>query len=125
MPEQKLESPEIAWSSIDRVAFVRRSECVANSLGEPHAPIQSDTSRAHWRVVIRTTTQLNGAPIAGAGPIRRDTYPSLLISQALNGQQDQAGDALKAYLADGRGARSKTVAQLQTQQLSLARNPGC
>jgi adenylate cyclase len=55
----------------------------------------------------------------------RDLYTSLILisASALNGQQAQAGEALKAYLADGR-ARTKTIAQFQTQQLSLASNPG-
>lgn len=55
----------------------------------------------------------------------RDPYTSLILisAWALNGQQAQAGEALKAYLADGR-ARSKTIAQFQAQQLSLASNPG-
>jgi adenylate cyclase len=54
-----------------------------------------------------------------------DPYTSLILisASALNGQQVQAGEALKAYLADDR-ARSKTIAQFQTQQLSLASNPG-
>ena len=47
----------------------------------------------------------------------------LISASALNGQQAQAGEALKAYLADGR-AKSKTIAQFQTQQLALASNPG-
>ena len=55
----------------------------------------------------------------------RDPYTTLILisASALSGQQAQAGDALKAYLADGR-AKSKTIAQFQTQQLSLASNPG-
>jgi tetratricopeptide (TPR) repeat protein len=55
----------------------------------------------------------------------RDPYTSLILisASAQSGRQAQAGDALKAYLADGR-ARSKTIAQFQTQQLSLASNPG-
>ncbi len=55
----------------------------------------------------------------------RDPYTTLILisASALSGQQAQAGEALKAYLADGR-ARSKTIAQFQTQQLSLASNPG-
>jgi adenylate cyclase len=55
----------------------------------------------------------------------RDPYGTLLLisASALSGQQAQAGEALKAYLADGR-ARSKTIAQFQTQQLSMASNPG-
>ena len=54
-----------------------------------------------------------------------DPYVSLILisASALNGQQAQAGEALKAYLADGR-ARSKTIAQFQTQQLALASNAG-
>jgi adenylate cyclase len=55
----------------------------------------------------------------------RDPYGTLILiaASALSGEQAQAGDALKAYLADGR-AKSKTIAQFQTQQLSLASNPG-
>jgi TolB-like protein/class 3 adenylate cyclase/Tfp pilus assembly protein PilF len=55
----------------------------------------------------------------------RDPYATLILisASALNGQQDEAREALKAYLADGR-AKSKTIAQFQTQQLSMASNPG-
>jgi adenylate cyclase len=54
-----------------------------------------------------------------------DPYTSLILiaASALTGQQAQAAEALKAYLADDR-ARSKTIAQFQTQQLSLAGNAG-
>jgi tetratricopeptide (TPR) repeat protein len=54
-----------------------------------------------------------------------DPYTTLILiaASALSGQQAQAGEALKAYLADGR-ARSKTIAQFQTQQLALANNAG-
>ena len=55
----------------------------------------------------------------------RDPYTSLVLiaASALNGQEAQAGEVLKAYLADGR-ARSKTIAQFHTQQLALANNTG-
>jgi TolB-like protein/class 3 adenylate cyclase len=55
----------------------------------------------------------------------RDPYTSLILisASALSGHQAQAGEALKAYLSDGR-ARSKTIAQFQTQQLALANNAG-
>ncbi|MBB4365821.1 class 3 adenylate cyclase/TolB-like protein [Bradyrhizobium sp. CIR18] len=55
----------------------------------------------------------------------RDPYTSLILisASALSGQRAQAGDELKAYLADDR-AKSKTIAQFQTQQLSLASNAG-
>jgi TolB-like protein/class 3 adenylate cyclase/Tfp pilus assembly protein PilF len=55
----------------------------------------------------------------------RDPYTSLVLisASALTGQQAQAAEALKAYLADSR-ARSKTIAQFQTQQLALANNAG-
>jgi tetratricopeptide (TPR) repeat protein len=58
-------------------------------------------------------------------PPYRDPYVSLILiaASALNGQQAQAAEALKAYLADGR-AKSKTIAQFQTQQLALAGNAG-
>lgn len=54
-----------------------------------------------------------------------DPYVRLILisALALNGQQAQADEALKAYLADTR-ARSKTIAQFQTQQLALANNAG-
>jgi hypothetical protein len=52
--------PSRSWTTLRlpvrrsiRVAFVRRGECVPNSLGSsPTLPIHSDTSRAYWRVVI-------------------------------------------------------------------------
>ncbi len=53
-----------------------------------------------------------------------DPYAMLMLISAfaLNGQQAEAGELLKAYLADSR-AKSKTIAQFQTQQLSMAHNP--
>ena len=52
MSEQKLDRPEIASPPVDQGRFVRRSECVPNSLGSsPTLPIHSDTSWAYWRVV--------------------------------------------------------------------------
>jgi TolB-like protein/cytochrome c-type biogenesis protein CcmH/NrfG len=53
-----------------------------------------------------------------------DPYAMLMLVSAfaLSGQQAEAGDALKTYLADSR-AKSRTIAQFQTQQLSLAHNP--
>ncbi|HET7490405.1 MAG TPA: hypothetical protein VFK01_00865, partial [Bradyrhizobium sp.] len=55
----------------------------------------------------------------------RDPYGTLILiaASALSGAQAQAEDAVKAYLADGR-AKSKTIVQFRTQQLSLASNPG-
>jgi adenylate cyclase len=55
----------------------------------------------------------------------RDPYGTLILiaASALSGEQAQAGDTVKAYLADGR-AKSKTIAQFQAQQLSLASNSG-
>ena len=47
----------------------------------------------------------------------------LILALALGGQQAQASEALKAYLADSR-PKSKTITQFQTQQLSMASNPG-
>ncbi len=53
-----------------------------------------------------------------------NAYAMLILAaaSALNGQQAEAGEAIKAYLADSR-AKSKTIGQFQTQQLSLANNP--
>ncbi len=53
-----------------------------------------------------------------------DPYAMLMLVSAfaLNGQQAEASEALKAYLADSR-AKSKTITQFQTQQLSISNNP--
>ena len=66
-----------------------------------------------------------GAPVACATAPSVGCYTTLILisASALSGQQAQAGDTLKAYLADGR-AKSKTIAQFQTQQLHFASNPG-
>jgi adenylate cyclase len=55
----------------------------------------------------------------------RDPYATLVLisASALSGQQAEAREALKAYLADDR-AKSKTIAQFQRQQLSMASNSG-
>ena len=55
----------------------------------------------------------------------RDPYTTLILisASALSGQQTQSGDALKAYLENNR-AKTKTIAQFQTQQLSMASNSG-
>ena len=55
----------------------------------------------------------------------REAYTMLILisASALSGQQAQAGDELKAYLENSR-AKTKTIAQFQTQQLSLASNAG-
>jgi hypothetical protein len=46
----------------------------------------------------------------------------LISALALNGQQAEAGEALKLYLADPR-ERSRTVTEFKTQQLSMANSP--
>ena len=53
-----------------------------------------------------------------------DPYARLMLASAfaLSGQQAEAGEAIKAYLADSR-ARSRTISQFQTQQLAMADNP--
>jgi class 3 adenylate cyclase/TolB-like protein/Tfp pilus assembly protein PilF len=53
-----------------------------------------------------------------------DPYAALLLASAsaLSGQQAEAGEAIKAYLADSR-TKSKTISQFQTQQLAMANNP--
>ena len=57
------------------------------------------------------------------GPIG-DPYATLILASAsaLSGQQAEAGEAIKAYLADSR-AKSRTISQFQTQQLAMADNP--
>jgi len=54
----------------------------------------------------------------------RDPYGMLILisALALNGQQAEAGEALKLYLADPR-ERSRTVTEFKTQQLSMANSP--
>jgi adenylate cyclase len=53
-----------------------------------------------------------------------DPYGALLLASAsaLSGQQAEAGEAIKAYLADGR-TKSRTISQFQKQQLAMANNP--
>jgi len=53
-----------------------------------------------------------------------DPYAALLLASAsaLSGQQAEAGEAIKAYLADSR-TKSKTIGQFQKQQLAMADNP--
>jgi len=57
------------------------------------------------------------------GPIG-DPYAMLILASAsaLNGRQAEAGEAIKAYLADSR-AKSRTISQFQKQQLAMANNP--
>ena len=53
-----------------------------------------------------------------------DPYAALLLASAsaLSGQQAEAGDAIKAYLADSR-TKSKAISQFQKQQLAMENNP--
>jgi predicted Zn-dependent protease len=57
------------------------------------------------------------------GPIG-DPYAMLILASAsaLSGQRAEAGEAIKAYLADSR-AKSRTISQFQTRQLAMADNP--
>jgi adenylate cyclase len=54
----------------------------------------------------------------------RDPYAMLMLASAfaLSGQQAEAGEAIKAYLAGSR-AKSRTISQFQKQQLAMANNP--
>jgi adenylate cyclase len=53
-----------------------------------------------------------------------DPYERLMLASAsaLSGQQAEAGEAIKAYLASSE-AKSRTVGQFQKQQLAMADNP--
>jgi class 3 adenylate cyclase/Tfp pilus assembly protein PilF len=53
-----------------------------------------------------------------------DPYARLMLASALalSGRQAEAGEAIKAYLADSR-AKSRTISQFQKQQLAMADNP--
>ena len=59
---------------------------------------------------------------SAGGRGRRFTELILAAALALTGQQADASEALKRYLAVN-GVTSKTIAQLRKQQLSLADNP--
>jgi hypothetical protein len=52
------------------------------------------------------------------------TFPSGYSTEGEGGsiRQAEAGEAIKAYLADSR-AKSRTIGQFQTQQLAMANNP--
>ena len=54
----------------------------------------------------------------------RDPYAMLMLASAfaLSGQQAEAGEAIKAYLAGNR-AKSRTISQFQKQELAMADNP--
>ena len=54
----------------------------------------------------------------------RDPYAMLMLASAfaLSGQQAEAGETIKAYLAGSR-AKSRTISQFQKQQLAMADNP--
>jgi adenylate cyclase len=53
-----------------------------------------------------------------------DPYAALLLASAsaLSGQQAEAAEAIKAYLADSR-TKSRTISQFQKQQLAMENNP--
>jgi adenylate cyclase len=53
-----------------------------------------------------------------------DPYVRLMLASAsaLSGQQAEAGEAIKAFLADSH-AKSRTISQFQKQQLAMAGNP--
>jgi adenylate cyclase len=58
------------------------------------------------------------------GHLLVDPYAALLLASAsaLSGQQAEAGEAIKAYLADSR-TKSRTISQFQKQQLAMENNP--
>ena len=56
----------------------------------------------------------------------RDPYGMLILisALALNGQQAEAGEALKLYLSDpGERKRSRTVSEFKVQQLAMGSSP--
>src|SRR3984885_1472485 len=61
---------------------------------------------------------------SAATPQSVDPYAALMLASAfaLSGRQAEAGEAIKAYLADSQ-AKSRTISQFQTQQLAMADNP--
>ena len=54
----------------------------------------------------------------------REPYAMLMLASAsaLSEQHAEAGETIKAYLAN-KEAKSKTISQFQTQQLAMANNP--
>jgi TolB-like protein/cytochrome c-type biogenesis protein CcmH/NrfG len=80
---------------------------------EAYFIMRQDADTIEW---IRRSTATTGQII--------DPYAALLLdsASALSGQQAEAGEAIKAYLADSR-AKTKTISQFQKQQLAMANNP--
>jgi adenylate cyclase len=80
--------------------------------GEAYFVMRQDANTIEW---IRRSAALQSSV---------DPYARLMLASAfaLSGQQAEAGEAVKAYLADSR-TKSKTISQFQTQQLAMADNP--
>ena len=81
--------------------------------GEAYFVMRQDANTIEW---IRRSTATVHQII--------DPYAALMLAaaSALSGQQAEAGEAIKAYLADSR-AKSRTISQFQKQQLAMADNP--
>jgi adenylate cyclase len=70
------------------------------------------------------TIEWSHRSVATAPTGYREPYTMLMLASAsaLSGQQVEAGEAIKAYLASSE-AKSRTISQFQTQQLAMANNP--
>jgi adenylate cyclase len=79
--------------------------------GEAYFVMRQDANTIEW---IRRSATLQSV----------DPYARLMLASALalSGQQAEAGEAIKAYLADSH-AKSRTISQFQKQQLAMADNP--
>jgi adenylate cyclase len=80
--------------------------------GEAYFVMRQDANTIEW---IRRSAALQSSV---------DPYARLMLASAfaLSGQQAEAGEAVKAYLADSQ-AKSRTISQFQKQQLAMADNP--
>jgi adenylate cyclase len=82
--------------------------------GEAYFVMRQDANTIEW-----THRSVATAPTGF-----REPYAMLMLASAsaLSGQQAEAGEAIKAYLA-GSAAKSRTISQFQKQQLAMANNP--
>jgi adenylate cyclase len=111
--------PERVFEAIDKAIRLSPRDPHLRSFYEIRAEaffiMQEDADTIEW---IRRSTATVHQII--------DPYAALMLASAfaLSGQQAEAGEAIKAYLADSH-AKSKTISQFQKQQLALADNPRC
>jgi adenylate cyclase len=108
--------PERVFDAIDKAIRLSPRDPALGGFyevkGEAYFVMGQDANTIEW---IRRSAALQSSV---------DPYGRLMLASAfaLSGQQVDAGEAVKAYLADGQ-AKSRTISQFQTQQLAMADNP--